>query len=81
MYAENNQIYNPTEDGNELERRLNQDIKMVSQWCKENNLKANKDKFQALAFQKKRKRNMNIKLLADENNEAQQTRCLKLLAG
>ena len=79
MYADDHQIYYSGENGNEVELRLNQDIKMASKWYKENHLKANKDKYQAIVLQNKKKSNVEIKVMADECNEAEQTRCLKLL--
>ena len=50
-YADNHQIYCSRENGNKNEMLLNQDIKMASQWCKENHMKANKNKYQAMTLQ------------------------------
>ena len=79
MYADDHQIYYSGENGNEVEVRLNQGIKMASQRYKENHLKANKDKYQAMVLQNNRSTNVKIKVMADENNEAEQTRCPKIL--
>ena len=79
MYADDHQICYSGENGNEVEMRLNQGIKMASQWYKENHLKANKDKYQVMILQNNRKSNVKIKVMADINNETEQTRCLKLL--
>eukprot|EP00795_Rhopilema_esculentum_P014909 gene14909-biopygen4600 len=79
MYADDHQIYYSGENGNEVEMRLNKDIKTASQWYKDNHLKANKNKYQAMVAQNSKKSNIKIKVMADENNEAEQTRCLKLL--
>ena len=79
MYADDYQSYYSGENGNEVEMRLNKDIKTASQWYKDNHLKANKNKYQAMVIQNSKKSNIKIKVMADENNEAEQTRCLKLL--
>ena len=42
-------------------------------------MRANKDKYQAMILQNNRKSNVKVKVMADENSEAEQTKCLKLL--
>ena len=49
-----------SENDNEVEVHLNEDIKMASQWYKENHLKANKDKYQAMVLQNNRSTNVKI---------------------
>ena len=60
MYADDHQIYYSGENCNEVETRLNQDIKMASQWYKRNHLKANQDKYQAMVLHNKKKSNIKL---------------------
>ena len=79
MYADDEQLYSSGTRASDVERILNDQAPVAANWYSDNKLLANKKKFQSMVITKKKGQDLPKINLVVDNEEIEQTTCLKLL--
>lgn len=79
VYADDHQLYTSNIDAKEDESILNTQARLTSHWYMENSLLANKDKFQTMVLNAKKKESTPITITLDDTAPIEPTNLMKLL--
>ena len=79
MYADDHQFYSSGTRVSDVERILNDQAQVAANWYSDDKLLANKEMFQAMVVTKKKGQDIPKIYLKVDNEEIEQTTCLKLL--